>query len=171
LSIAGGAPLGLKTVRVDSSTDGSTFVSLGFVSSGSGAFWPPVHPTVTTYYRFVFEGDGSCAPSTSGVLRLVPQANVGTPRAPSSVKRKKYFTVQGSLGPQHSGSRAVVLYLYRYEKGKWRQKSTLWAAAKTGGYKASVRITKSGKWRIKAYHRADAANAATWSGYRAVTVK
>jgi hypothetical protein len=170
LLTAAGSALSSKTVRVDVSSNGSVFSTLGLVSSGSGSFSIPVYPTATAWYRLTFEGDDTCAPSVSTVVRVVPAVRIGTPSAPKTVKRKRYFTVSGTLSPQHAGSRAILLHLYRWERGKWRQKSTVWAAGKTGGYKASVKLTKSGKWRIRAYHRADAANGAAWSGYLNVKV-
>jgi len=87
---------------------------------------------------------------------------------PKSVKRSRTFTVSGSPAP---GSGAVRLYQYRYEKRKWRLKSTVWTNATTSRYAARIKLKPTGSWKIRAYHPADSASTAAWSGYRSVKVK
>ena len=161
-----------QTLALQSSTDGLVWSPLANVTSAVGSVGVPLSMTRATRYRLIFTGDSQYAPSVSGELLITPAASVGTPSAPKAVRKNHTFTVTGSLGPAHPiGSRCVKVYLYRFEKGSWHAKSSLWATATTSGYKASVKLTQTGKWRMRVYHAADADNGATWSGYRNVTIR
>jgi hypothetical protein len=105
------------------------------------------------------------------------RADVRTPVAPSKMSRKKSYTVHGYLKPRHvSGTYPVRIYKYRYVSGHWR--SYGYVRAKASNYKsytkysAKLKLTKKGRWRVRAYAPTDAGHAASWSGgYDYATVK
>ena len=107
-----------------------------------------------------------------------PKPTVGNPVAPSRMRRGRYYTVYGSLKPRHtSGSYPVRIYKYKKtSSGSYR--SYGYVTAKVSNYSSYSRYAKSlklsytGKWRLRAYAPADSAHAAAWSsGYDYVTVR
>jgi hypothetical protein len=141
----------------------------------AGGYTFTVRPTVKTYYRARFAGDGGYDPAAtpdSAVRYVLPRASLGTPSAPSPVTHGRAFTVSGSLAPKHAtGSVAVSLRFERKVSGRWRLWKTVSAKiASTGRYSARVTLPYAGAWHVQAYH-ADAGHAPTWSGYRAMTAR
>ena len=70
----------------------------------------------------------------------------------------------------------MKIYVYRYVKNQWQSYGFAYAKASNvssySKYTATLRLTKSGRWRLRAYAPADAQHAATWaSTYTYVTVK
>jgi hypothetical protein len=101
-------------------------------------------------------------------LYVPPYATVGTPRAPRTMSVGKARIVTGTLKPRHTkGSTPVRIYKYRLVNGNW--KSYGYHKAKASNYStytkysASVRLTKRGVWRLRAYHLADSKHPARWS--------
>jgi hypothetical protein len=177
----GGAPLAGK--RVDLWTAASAngpYVKtpLGGTTTAGGAFSITVAPTNLTWYKARFGGDSIDRDSalSAAAARIIPAPYVSNPIAPSKMKRSKYYTVYGYLKPKHSvGSYPVRIHLYRYVSGKWRSAGYVKARASNyssySKYSARVRLTKRGKWRLRAYHPADAGQTARWSsGYDYVRV-
>jgi hypothetical protein len=151
--------------------------TLGATTGADGSFSVAVTPSDTTYYKARFAGDETSTVSTlSGAVRITPAPGVGNPIAPSKMKRSKSYTIYGYLKPRHvAGTYPVRIYLYRYVSGKW--KSAGYVKAKAANYSsytkysAKIRLTKSGKWRLRAYHPVDAGQIAAWSsGYDYVRV-
>jgi hypothetical protein len=106
----------------------------------------------------------------------LPKATVSTPSAPSGVHSRAGFTVTGTVAPRHSsGTYLVTLYFYRYQSGHYVLRKTVRAkrysySSSKSKYAARVSLSSRGRWRIRALH-ADATHAASWSGYRYVTVR
>ncbi len=151
--------------------------SYAATSSPNGTLSVSVVPTVTAYFRMSFAGEGlDYDASASGSVRLVARASVGTPKAPSKMKRSKYYTVYGYLKPRHtSGTYPVRIYKYRKVSGKWKSYGYVKAKASDYSsytkYSVKMKLTKSGKWRLRAYHPADAGQLSGWSkSYDYVTV-
>jgi hypothetical protein len=96
------------------------------------------------------------------------------------MRRGKAATVYGYLKPHHAkGSYPVRIYKWRRAGGKWRSSGYVKAKASdySNGptytkYSKSLSLSSRGKWRLRAYHPADAGHAGSWSsGYDYVTVK
>jgi hypothetical protein len=107
---------------------------------------------------------------------VTPKAYVRTPIAPTTMSTAKSYSVYGYLKPRHtSGTSPVRIYKERYSNGKWYAYGYVSAKASNyssySKYSVSMRLTKTGRWRLRAYH-ADTGHAASWSsGFDYVTVK
>ncbi len=180
-----GAPLADSRVDIWTSTsaDGDYIKSsLTGTTTASGQFSITVKPSNATYYRVKSPGSASVRSSSlSGYVKVTAAPSVGTPRAPSKMKRLKYYTVYGYLKPRHTkGSYPVLIYKWRKtSSGSWKSYGSVKAKAydyKSGStsitkYSVKMRLTKSGKWRLRALHPADALHIKKWStGYDYVTV-
>lgn len=135
-------------------------------------------PTSKTGYRVVFIGDALFQDAQSADRWVTPRAWVGTPIAKSTMSRKKYYTVRGSLKPRHTaGSYPVRIYKWKKtSSGKWKSYGYVKAKASNyygySKYSKSLRLRYAGKWRLRAYAPADSGHLAAWSsGYDYVTVK
>ena len=184
LSIVGtlttnGVGLGGQKVVLQTSADGVAFANSAVTATTtvSGAFSLRVVPTRKTWYRAVFAGTASYVGATTGSVFVLPRAFVSTPVAPATMSRAKAAAVYGFLKPRYvAGTYPVRVYLWRLVAGKW--KAYGFANAKSSNYSsytkyvASVKFAYAGKWRVRAYHAADARYAESWStGYDVVTVK
>jgi len=149
------------------------------VTTGTeGAFSFSVKPSSRTYYRVRFAGSaGYAASAPSAAVYALPRANVGTPIAPSRMSQARSYSVYGSLKPRNtSGSYPVRIYKYRKVSGHWKSYGYVKARASRYSsytkYSATVKLTATGSWRLRAYSPADSAHAATWSsGYDYVSVR
>ncbi len=116
----------------------------------------------------------------SGATMVTPRASLGKPTGyPSTGKRTKTYSVYGSLKPQQTASAAtakvVVIKCYRKVNGKYRLRKTVNAKVYNydtySRYRASVKLTSTGKWRLRAYFKGTGINAEKYSAYRYVKVK
>lgn len=175
-----GAPLpGRRVDLYTCSTAGGTYVKTnsGATTASNGTFSITVRPTSTTYYKVRSAVDATTqASASSASVKIVPRPAVGSPHAPSSMRRSTYYTVYGYLKPKHTaGTYPVRIYLWRYVSGSWRSYGYVKAKAANYSsytkYSTRMRLTSSGKWRLRAYHPADAGQASAWSSsYDYVTV-
>lgn len=171
-------------VQLQSSSDGKTFTNTGspYTTGAGGAFKFTVAPTTKTYYRVGFAGSGNYyVASASAIICLTPRVYLSTPTAPATAYRSRTFTSVTYLKPLHrAGTYPVKLQCYRNEKQrsgtyKWVLRKTV--AAKAVNYSTYTKVTgkvslpTAGKWRIRACHAADSKNAATYSGYRYLSVR
>ena len=172
------------SVRLRSSSDGKTFTDTGasYTTTAGGKFAFTVAPTTKTYYRVGFTGSGNYyLASMSVAIYLIPRVYLSTPTAPSAAYRSRAFASAAYLKPRHgTGSYPVKLQCYREERQrngvyKWVLGKTV--SAKAADYSTYTKVTArlslpyAGKWRIRAYHAADSKNAATYSGYRYLSVR
>ncbi|PKN24897.1 MAG: hypothetical protein CVU65_10420 [Deltaproteobacteria bacterium HGW-Deltaproteobacteria-22] len=89
-------------------------------------------------YRVSFPADAYHLGATSTSIVVTPRAYVGTPKAPTTMSRTKYYTVYGYLKPRHTqGTYPVRIY-------KWRK-------------------TASGSWKSEGYVKAKATNYYSYS--------
>jgi photosystem II stability/assembly factor-like uncharacterized protein len=171
-------------VVLQSSSDGKTFTNTGspHTTGAGGAFKFTVAPTTKTYYRVSFAGSGNYyVASASATICLTPRVYLSTPTAPATAYRSRTFTSVTYLKPLHrAATYPAKLQCYRNEKQrsgtyKWVLRKTV--AAKAVDYSTYTKVTAkvslpyAGKWRIRAYHAADSKNAATYSGYRYLSVR
>ena len=133
-------------------------------------------PRSKTVYRIRFAGGGLTLPAASSSRSVLVRAYLSAPYVPTTSYKGRAFASKGYLKPRHSaGSYPVRLLAYHYEAGRWVCRRTISARASDyssySRYTAAVSLPYRGKWRIRAYHAADSANAATYSSYRYTTVK
>lgn len=103
------------------------------------------------------------------------RVTLGKPAVPSKIKRKKRFTVTGTLAPAHNvGAKSVKLTVYKLRKGKWRKYASAWAKNYNyrgiTQYRGSLTLPK-GSYRIDAYVPADTWHYAVKSRYRQIKIK
>ncbi len=123
-----------------------------------GAYGALVTPERSTYYcaRFV-GGPGSLyIDALSEFVKVSVRPLLGVPRAPSSVKRGRSFTVYGSLKPQFpAGQKTVKVKIHRFKDGRWVYLRQVSATNADNGastrYAAKVRLKVRGKYRFTAY--------------------
>lgn len=98
--------------------------------------------------------------------------SVGTPSLSTSRPRHgRYFYIRGSLGPAHTATTTLRLYVERYSSGRYRsyRTYTVTLGARATSYSYRVTLTATGTYRVRAYH-ADTLHSATYSGYRGFKV-
>jgi hypothetical protein len=133
-------------------------------------------PTQKTAYRLVYEGAAAYAETISGSVTVTPKVKLGHPVAPLTVKKKKSFTVYGSLTPKaNAGSKTVKVKCYLKKSGKWVLKKTVTTKNSNKGsasqYKASMSLPSRGSWKLVAFAAATSKYAATTSGSEYLKVK
>ena len=105
---------------------------------------------------------------------VLPRVYLPKPYAKSPQTYGRSYTLRGSLKPQHAAGSTVRIKAYRYSSGKYRYKKTYYAKAYNydgySKYSIKIKLPRTGKWRLKAYHPADSLNAETSSAYRYVRV-
>jgi hypothetical protein len=99
------------------------------------------------------------------VVRVGVRPVLDTPKAPSSVKAGRSFTVYGTLKPQlPAGQKTVAIQVYRYKNHRWvfiRQVSATNAdSGDSTRYGVRVKLTSQGRYRFRAY----TAPTPTWAG-------
>jgi hypothetical protein len=166
-------------VSLQSSSNGTTFKDAGVASSttAAGTFTFTVAPTTRTYYRVSFAGSGfRYLGSASRAVCFTPGVYLTAPTGPAVAYRYRPFLSGAYIKPRHAGGTSPVRFLcYRYQKlanGKygWVQRASM--PAKAADYSVFTKVTAAlslpypGKWCVRAYHPADAENAATYSSYR-----
>ena len=128
-------------------------------------------------FRLKYDGDGvTYAGAVSDPVTVNTRVKLGTPVAPSSVKKGSKFTAYGSLAPQQpKNSKTVKIKCYLKQNGKWVLKKSVSATnAKKGSnsrYSAAFSLSSKGSWKLVAYAPATALYAKTTSGADMVKVK
>lgn len=180
------------TARAVDASSGAVLDGVVGIEILSGSDWLPVSSSVVSTgvvkatlrlksaatYRAVFGGSVTHEPNASFPALVKPRASVGTPKAPTTMSRYRYYTVYGYLKPRHtSGTKPVKIKCYRKNSaGVYRYHHTVYAKVSNyssySKYKASVRLPHSGRWRLRGYAPADSGHSSTWSHrYDYVTVR
>lgn len=178
---SGGVGLSGQSIILQSAAPGGSFRDTAFVATtdAGGVFSFSVKPTSKTYYRARFAGTATYHGSgpTASVYAL-PRVYVRTPIAPKKMRPGRSYTVYGYLKPRHaSGTKPVQVKCYKKNSaGVYKYHHTVYAKVSDyysySKYKAKVKLPHRGKWRLRAYARADSQHASSWSsGYDYVTVK
>jgi len=161
-----------------SSTNGSDWSTVTTVYSGAGTFQVTTPAIATaTQFRLSWLGEETVQGALSDPVKVTPKVALGTPVAPRTAKKGKSFAVYGSLRPHFpAGARTVKLQCFRKSaSGKWVLKTTVSArnvdSSSYTRYKAALKLTSAGRWRIRAYIPASADFATTASSYDYVIVK
>jgi hypothetical protein len=175
---AGSAALSGRQVVLQSAAPGKAFkdTKSKATTNSKGAFSFSVKPKAKTRYRVRFAGAANAfKAATSSAVTATPKVSVSTPKAPTSARRNKSFTVTGTIKPAHTKGSSKVVRIYKYKKvgKKWVSKGYVKAKlSSTTKYKVKVKLTSKGTWRLRAYAPKDSKHAATWSAkYDTVRVK
>ena len=172
------APLSGRTLTLQStaSKTATTWADVTTATTNStGVCTFHVSPTQTTYYRVRFAGDTDYADTSSSVVSVAVQVYLSTPTWSSTVHVNQKTTFAGYLKPLHAaGAKSVQLQFYRRVSGNWVHVKTVKATNSNYStytrYAASTSLASKGSWRVRAYHPADATNAATYSGWKTFKV-
>jgi hypothetical protein len=179
LSTAAGAAVPDAPVKLMQSVGSGawTLVSTLTPAAGTSTYTGSIAaPTQKTTYKLVYEGTAAYAGVFSRSVTVTPKVKLGHPVAPSTVKKKKSFTVYGSLTPKaNAGSKTVKIKCYAKKSGKWVLKKTVTAKNANKGsasqYKASTSLPSKGSWKLVATAAATSKYAATTSSPEYLKVK
>ena len=166
-----------QQVRLEWSYNGTTWSLLQTLDPATPfTYGLAVAPTQKTRYRLVFEGDATHATATSLPVTVTPRVKLGTPAAPSAVKKGSKFTAYGHLVPRHSsGSRTVKIKCYLKKSGAWKLQQTVTATNRYyktySRYSAKFALMARGSWKLVASTAASAKYASTTSGAKYLKVK
>jgi hypothetical protein len=155
------------TVDAGAGDHGSITPGTGTVDYGSDATY-----TITPAAGYLIESltvDGVTKPvqtswtftnvtashSIAATFALAPKVKpaLGTPKNPKSIKKSRSFTVSGSVKP---GAPSVKLKVYRLKGKKWVAYKYFSANVNGTKYSAKIKITRTGKFRFKAYSAGNA---------------
>ena len=136
-------------------TEGGSYEVLYKVTTSDSAYYSgtysvAVMPLQTMYYRFQWAGDSIYADSNSDVIPVSVKPSLGKPTYPSSVKSGHKFTVSGSVKPGAPTGPAVKVKAYRYNGHGYVNYKTYSTSVSGTTYKASIKISKTGKYKFKA---------------------
>lgn len=120
-------------------------------TTGRAVFY--AYPIAPTYYSGYYHKSAGLAGASSDDIYVVPRVAAAAPTVPSSVKVGKYFKVKGRM---YSGVRCigkpVQVIVQRRIGSNWVTTKKYTASRDIhGNYKKSIKLTRSGKYRIKAY--------------------
>jgi hypothetical protein len=135
----------------------------------TGTYSIAVMPLQTTYYRFQWAGDSTYGPSNSDAIPVQVKPSLGKPTCPSSVKSGHKFTVSGSVKPGAPTGPTVHIKAYRYNGHDYYSYKTYDTTISGTTYKASIKISKTGKYKFKATTGSSARFAANESSFSSVT--
>ena len=136
----------------------------------TGTYSIAVMPLQTTYYRFQWAGDSTYGPSNSDAIPVQVKPSLGKPTCPSSVDSGHKFTVSGSVKPGAPTGPAVHVKAYRKNgSGHYVSYKTYDTTISGTTYKASIKISKAGKYKFKATTGSSARFAANETGFSSVT--
>ncbi len=174
------APIPDAPVDLQASVDGgASYATLEGVMPAAGtSTYSGNHaaPYEKTVYRLFYAGDATHDPAWSDPVTVTPRVKLGTPVAPSSVKKGAKFTAYGSLTPQQpKNSKTIKIKCYLKQSGKWVLKKTVSATNANKGsasrYSAKFSLSTRGSWKLTASSAATSKYAATTSGSEILKVK
>ncbi len=170
-------PLAGKKVTIQYYSAGSWKYLVQATTSATGTYVLTVKPKVKTTYRARFTKASVYVAGGSPNRSVKPRVSLARPSfGRATLKFGKAYTVYGNLKPRHkAGTRQIKVKAYLEVGGVYVLKKTYTARVSNKSsyskYRKSIRLSKRGKWRLKAYHAGDSKNAATSSAYRYVTVR
>jgi len=148
------------TVTVESMIAGGSWAPTGITLRSSAA---GVIPTATvpikarTYYRLRFAGDISYAAALSMPVYVAYKPLLKSPAVPKVRRNRTFTTTVSAYTPLKNSGAIVKLRYYRWIRSthSWKRYKTVTAtpgartASKTA-YRAKVRLTRTGTWRVNA---------------------
>ena len=106
-----------------------------------------------------------------------PALWLGDPNVPWKVRRNRYFEVFGALSPAHkTDTKWVQLSFERWVGRRYRYQQTSTATSYSTGspsqhYALRLKLKRSGRWRVRAFHPADSDGPDMWTGYHSFMVR
>lgn len=148
---------------------GDAWVAVGGAQVVGGRATASVVLRGATSYRAVFGGTETHDPSVSDAVVVKPRVVLSAPSSPSSMRRGRAFVVSGALSPRHGALSRVQVKAYRLEGARWIVRRTVAARLVSSGrgsrYTASLSLPSAGRWRLRAYHPANASFAETYGAW------
>ena len=136
-----------------------------------GRFTFSVQPSATTHYRVRFAAangyGGSHAPTS---VYAKPRVRVTRSTSWMSLSRSKKYYSRGFISPRHANADSNKIRIRAYKRGvhgryyyvkSFMASYAYFNSARTE-YKAAVRLTSRGTWKLVAYHASDTNNAKTY---------
>jgi peptidoglycan/xylan/chitin deacetylase (PgdA/CDA1 family) len=160
LATSEGAPVPGRRVVIQRLGPSVKTLGEGFTDS-SGRLSVRFSPTRRAVVRAVFAGDDEYLPSQSVKKTVKPKVLLGKPWTHDAYAYPgQRLPARGTLMPWHpKSSTATTIRAERYEGGKWvlknRYKAAIVGATVGSRYRSAVRVTSSGRWRIRAEHEDD----------------
>jgi beta propeller repeat protein len=166
-----------RTIRIDRSTNGVSWTAAAtVVTNASGAFaWTTPALATRVWYRPFFAGEAAYLSCTGAGVAVTPKAYLPASWVPAGITKNVAFTSAGYIKPRHvAGTYPVSLQFFHSERQTngayaWILRRSVSAKASDyltyTRYSAATTLPYAGSWRVRAYHAADTANAATYSAY------
>lgn len=133
--------------------------------------------TKTTYRaRFV---ESAPYRASSAALAVLPQVKLSRSTSWSRLARSRTYYAKGFIQPKHSKGDSNKVRILAYKKrsdGSWRyvksfKASYSYYSSTKSRYRAAVKLTSKGTWKLVAYHAADSRNAKTYGSPDYVKVR
>lgn len=188
--VENGLPLGNTKIAIDRSTNGGeTWSEVATATTDAMGDYSWATPRIYSAARYRIRYNGGLMflsgaldhfSAHSKTVMVTPRASLGRPTGyPRAGTRNRSYSVYGSLRARQAASttaaKVVVIKCYRYEQGRWRYKKSVNARVYNystySRYRASVKLTSSGTWRMRAYFKGSSLNAPVHSSYRTVRVR
>ena len=140
-------------------------------------------PAAGTWYIRAYHSDSTYGVSKSDwtTVQVSAAAKITAPSVKSTMSLNKTYTVSGTVMPRHSSTTAKYLKVrayrlsgasYAYVKSFSVKVTSTGQPADTTKYTASVRLTKTGSWKLRVKHSAHGVEATSYSSYSSkITVK
>ncbi len=168
LTTGAGMPVLGQTVTFDHWT-GTAWVSLGSTTTDpAGSATASVSGLTTAQrYRARFAGDSPYSPSDAAPLTVAPMARLTRSTSWITCYRNRTYYAKGFIEPKHATSDSNKVRIRAYKRGsdgRYRYVRSFTAgyssySGSKSAYRAAVRFTSAGTWKLIAYHAADAGNA------------
>jgi hypothetical protein len=168
----GQTPLAGQRVQLEESSSGKTFSAMSVFATTTvdGKFTFRVKPSTKRWYRVRFDETDEYSGFVSSATLVRVRSYVGTPKAPSKMRRTRRYTVYSYLKPRHKGGTYPVrIYMWKKtSSGKWKRYG--YVKAKVMNYRSyskycrTIQLPTKGTWRLRAYAPSDSGHLAKWSG-------
>jgi hypothetical protein len=161
---------------------GSSWLSVGTASTdalGVAAVSLTPYGNAKTTYRARFAQSSPYRASSSAPVVITPKVQLTRSTTWSTLSVNKTYYSKGFVAPKHATSDSNKIKIRAYKRasnGKYYYKKSFtasysyYSSSKTR-YKAAVKLTSKGTWKLVAYHAADSKNAKTYGSADYVKVK
>ncbi len=172
-----GTPLPGKPVEIQYYSGGWKKAAT-VTTDANGKYLKTMTPSARTSYRAVFAGDDNYESKTSAGRAVLPKVRLTRSTSWSRLRRSKTYYAKGYIAPKHTSSNGrVYIRAYKrasngkyYYKKSFRASYSYYSSTKTR-YRAAVKLTSRGTWKLVAYHGADSRNAKTYGSADYVKVR
>ena len=165
----GGGESGLPVELQRQGTTGSFKTIARGTTGGGGSFALQFSPSKRAVVRVRFPGDSARRPSVSRAAAINVRPQIGWTRPPSTLRPGGVVTVPGTIAPRKSAVRLVVER--RSGKGRKGRIAGINARASSGKFKARIRLSTAGLYRMQLVFLGDRKNLSVSSKRFFVRVK